>query len=137
MGIRVPGSAVPPNLVEKLLEMEKVPVEQAKKRREEVVEEKKEIEKLQGMLSELDSAASGLKTKTDFYKLKVESSHPDILEGTIDGFAMLGTYEFEVRGLAKTEKELAYGFPDKDQTPVGFGYMLIEREDKEALEVVV
>ena len=67
--------------------------------------------------------SSCFKTKTDFYKLKVDSSHPDILEGAITGFAALGTYEFEVRGMARTEKELAFGFPDKDQTPVGLSAM--------------
>jgi flagellar hook-associated protein 2 len=124
-------------LVQKLIEAERMPIEMQKKRKEKVVEEKKEVEKLQGFLSELDSMTNGIKTKTDFYKLKVDSSHPDILEGAITGFAALGTYEFEVRGMARTEKELAFGFPDKDQTPVGFGYMLIEREDGEPAELTI
>ncbi len=123
--------------VDKLIEVEKMPVEQAKKRREKVVSEKKEVEKLQGLIAGLDSAANGLKGKTDFYHLKVESSHPDILEGMIKGPANIGSYEFEVRGLAKTDKQLAYGFPDKDKTQVGFGYLLVERDDKEPVEVVV
>ena len=42
-----------------------------------------------------------------------------------------------MRGLAKAEKELAYGFPDKDETEVGFGFMLIEREDMDDFEVVI
>ncbi len=67
----------------------------------------------------------------------MESSHPDIIDGTVQGAALPGTYEFEVRGLAKSEKELAYGFPDKDQTPVGFGFMSIEREGQDDLEVVI
>ena len=139
MGIRMPGqfSGIDPKTVEKLMEAEKVPVEQAKKRRDFVVEEKAEFERLSGLLSDLDTAVNGLKTKTDFYKMAVESSHPDIMEGTVNGFASLGSYEFEVRGLAKSEKELAFGFPDKEQSPVGFGFMMIERLDKEPMEVVV
>ena len=42
--------------------------------------------------------------------MKVESSHPDILDGEVQGYTIPGNYEFEVRGLAKNEKELAYGF---------------------------
>lgn len=138
MGIRMPGmTGVDPKLVEKLLELERMPVEQAKLRREKVVEQKKEVEKLQTHLANLDSACNAIKNKSDFYKFKVDSSHPDIMEGAVTGFALLGTYEFEVRGLAKNEKELAYGFPDKNETPVGFGYMLVERDDKEPFEVQV
>lgn len=136
MGMRVPGSNLEP-YVNKLVELEKLPVEKAKQRREQTVGEKKEVEKLQTMLADLDAACNAVKTKGDFYKLKVDSSHPDILEGQITGIAELGTYEFEVRALSRIEKELAYGFPDKDQTPVGFGYMLIEREDEEPLDVTI
>lgn len=137
MGIRMPSMNGLDKYVDQLIEVEKIPIEQAKKRKEKVVTEKREVEKLQKMLSELDVSAAGLKNKGDFYKLKVESSHPDIMEGAIKGFAALGQYEFEVRGMAKTEKELAFGFPDKDQTQVGFGYMQIEREDMEPLELTI
>lgn len=138
MGMRIPGmSGIDPKMVDNLVAAEKIPVEQAKKRREKIVEEKAEVEKLGKMLSELESSVMGLKSKGDFYKLKVESSHPDILEGAIEGIAQLGSYEFEVRGMARNEKELAFGFPDKDQTSVGFGYMEIEREGMENAEIVV
>ena len=138
MGIRMPGmSGIDPKMIDKLMELERAPVEQAKRRKDKFVEQKKEVEKLQGFLANLDSACNSIKNKSDFYKFKIESSHPDILEGAVNGYAMLGSYEFEVRGLAKNEKELAYGFPDKDQTPVGFGYMLVERDDKEPFEVQI
>lgn len=140
MGVRMPGSTsglFPPQVVEQLIEAEKLPIESAKKRREKIETEKTEVQKLQGLVNDLDGTLNGLKSKPDFYKLKVESSHPDIVDGIVKGIALPGTYEFEVRGLAKTEKELAYGFPDKDETPVGFGFLYIEREDKEGVEVVV
>ena len=89
------------------------------------------------MVGELDTTLNSLKNSTDFYKLKVESSHPDIISGVVEGVTTIGNYEFEVRGLSRTEKELAYGFPDKDDTPVGFGFMLIEREDMDDLEVII
>lgn len=140
MGIRMPGSTTglfDPKVVEQLIEVEKIPIENATKRKEEFETEKEEFSKIQSMVSELDSALNELKTKTDFYKMKVESSHPDIIDGSVESFTLTGTYEFEVRGLAKAEKELAYGFPDKDETPVGFGYMLVERNDMEDFEVVI
>jgi flagellar hook-associated protein 2 len=140
MGIRMPGSMsglVDPKMVEQLIEIEKIPIETAKKRRDKVVSEKDEVQKVQKMIGELNTSLNAVKTKGDFYKMKVESSHPDIIDGTVKGNALTGSYEFEVRSLAKKEKELAYGFPDKDQTAVGFGWMLIEREGEEDLEIVV
>ncbi len=139
MGIRMPGlaSGIPPDMVEKLIQAERIPLETANKRKELVVNEKKEFEKLQTHLTELDQALTGLKTRGDFFKLKVESSHPDIIEGTVSANAVLGNYEFEVRGMAKNEKELALGFPDRNETPVGFGFMMIEREDMEPAELTI
>lgn len=140
MGIRLPGSTTglfDPKMVEQLIEVEKLPIESAKKRKEQVVQEKDEFIKIRDLVGELDTTLNSLKNKTDFYKLKVESSHPDILDGVVEGVTTIGNYEFEVRAMARTEKELAYGFPDKDDTPVGFGFLLIEREDQEDLEVVI
>lgn len=140
MGIRGPGATsglFDPKIVESLIEVEKIPIESAKKRKESTQTEKDEFTKLVDLVSKLDASLNKLKTKTDFYKMKVESSHPDIIDGIVEGFTIVGSYEFEVRGMAKAEKELAYGFPDKDQTPVGFGYMLIEREGEDDLEVTI
>lgn len=140
MAIKMPGATsglFDPKVVEGLIEVEKMPIESAKKRKEKVVTERDEYKKLVDFVGALDGSLNKLKTKSDFYKLKVESSHPDIIDGTISGLALPGNYEFEVRGMARTEKELAYGFPDKDQTPVGFGYLLIERKDQDDLEVTI
>lgn len=135
MGIRMnPGlsaAGIDPNTVEQLIEVQKAPIETAKKKREVTEGNKKEYEKFQGLLGGLDTTLSGLKTRVDFYKLKLDSSHPDILDGSVTPGALIGNYEFEVRGMARTSKELALGFPDKDSTPVGFGYMQIQRDDME------
>lgn len=141
MGIKFnPGlkaAGIDPGMVEKLVEVQKIPLQSAQKRREKTVAEKKEVEALNGLLSELDGTLANLKTRYDFYKLKLDSSHPDIVDGTVAAGALLGTYEMEVRAMARSEKELAYGFPDKDKTPVGFGFMLIERDDGEEVEIEV
>jgi flagellar hook-associated protein 2 len=67
--------------------------------------------------------------------LKVESSNPDLLDGVVDNNAVPGSYELEIRHLAKAQKLLAEGFPDKDSTPVGFGYMTIEMDDGTTFDV--
>jgi flagellar hook-associated protein 2 len=127
-----------PKMVEQLIQASKIPLETAKKRKEEVSNTKKEYTKVETMLNELDTALKSLRTRGEFKKLKVDSSHPDIIDGVADATALEGEYEFEVRGLAKREKELAYGFPDRDKSAVGFGFMLVEREDgQEPAEILV
>lgn len=140
MGIRGPGAMsglFDPKMVEQIVNLEKLPVEAAKQRREKVVTEKEEFGKLQKLVSELDVSLNTIKSKPSFYKLKIESSHPDIIDGSVTGPTLTGSYEFEIRGLAKNEKELAYGFPDKNESEVGFGFMLIEREDLDDFEVII
>ena len=134
-GLKAAG--IDPKMVEDLIKVAGQPVEAAKKRKQDTVKEKEEFEKLRTFLSELDTSLNTLKSRYDYYKFKLDSSHPDILDGTAGSRAVLGTYEFEVRSLARSEKELAYGFPDKDDTPVGFGFMLIEREDLEPAEIII
>ncbi len=139
MGVRMPGlsGGVDPKMIEQLIQVEKMPIEAAKKRRDMIVDDKKEYEKLNTAMNDLDGALNKLKTRGDFNRLKVESSNPDIIDGMAAAMALPGSYEFEVRALARSEKELAMGFPDKDTTPVGFGFMQIERESGDPLEVTI
>jgi len=139
MGIRMNGlaSGFDQKLIDNLVNVQRIPVENAKKRKENLTIESKEIEKIKKLLGDFAQTLNGLKSRSDFYRLKVESSHPDIVEGIVESTAMAGSYELEIRRLAKTEKELAYGFPDKDKTFTGFGYMLIEREDQEEVEIII
>lgn len=134
-GLKAAG--IDPGMIENLIEMQKVPVKSAQERKEKTVTEKKEMDKLNGLLNSFDTAITGLKSRQDFYKLKLDSSHPDIIDGTVSAGALLGTYELEVRSLARAEKELAYGFPDKDKTPIGFGYMMIQRDDGKEVEIEI
>lgn len=140
MGVRLPGSTsrlFDPQVVAGLIEVEKMPIQSANDRKDKIVKERDEFKKLTDLVDGLDTSLSKLKTSTDFKKLKVESTHPDILDGSITGPSVPGSYEFEVRGMSRSEKELAYGFPDKDKTAVGFGYMRIERQGEEDLEVTI
>ncbi|BBH53672.1 flagellar filament capping protein FliD [Fluviispira sanaruensis] len=135
-GIRInTGSGIDPKMVDQLVEMEREPIKQLETRKKEVVNEQKSFGELKNHISALGTALNALRTKADFNKLKLTSSHPDIVDGTVDNNAPIGTYELEVRNLAHTQKLLTQTFPDKDETPVGFGYMTIEFEDGKHFDV--
>lgn len=113
-------------MVDRIMQSEGAPLKQVQGRKDRLVGERNDFKSLRGMLGDLDSALTGLKTESSFAKLAVESSHPDIIDGLVDGAAAVGSYEFEVRGLAQADKHLAFGFPDADKSEVGFGWLQVE-----------
>ena len=130
------AGGVDSSLVDRIMEVERAPIEAAKARKERVVTEKNEYTSLQGMLSGLDGVVNGMRAPGGFRAMTVESSHPDILNGVVEGLADPGTYEFEVRGLAQADKHLDIGFPDL-KSEVGFGFMEIARDDGSPMELTI
>jgi flagellar hook-associated protein 2 len=126
-GIGTQGSSSP--MVDQIIEAESAPIESSKQRRASVQAKKSEFKTLESLLSKLQSTSDSIKQPSGFRKLMVDSSHPDILSGNVSAGAEIGSYEFEVAGLARSDKQLALGFPDKDKTEVGFGYMRVGVKD--------
>ncbi len=122
----VPAGGVDNSLVERIMEVERQPIEAAKVRKERVVAEKNEYSSLAGMIDGLSGVMNTMRAPGGFRAMAVESSHPDILNGVVEGLADPGSYEFEVRGLAQADKHLDIGFPDL-KSEVGFGFMEIDR----------
>jgi flagellar hook-associated protein 2 len=136
MGMRVnTGSGIDPTMVDKLIEAERIPIKQLEERKKKVIEDQKGYKELSTLVTNLGNSLNGLRNRSDFVKLKLESSNPDILDGTVSNQAIPGSYEVEVLHLARTHKLLAEAFPDKDQTPVGFGYMTVELDDGTSFDV--
>lgn len=125
MKIQGLGGIGGPGMVDSIMEAERMPIEAAKQRKDRVSSDRNEFKTFDGLLDSFGKSLDGIKTKTGFTKLSFESSHPDLLEGSVLANAKPGSYEFEVEGMAKQARELAFGFADKDKTPVGFGFMKV------------
>lgn len=125
MKIQGIGGMVGPGMVDNIMEAERLPIDSAKQRRDRVSTNRNDFKTFDGLLDNFGKSLDGLKTKTSFTKLTLETSHPELLEGSASSFAKPGSYEFEVEGLAKPHRELAFGFADADKTPVGFGFMRV------------
>jgi flagellar hook-associated protein 2 len=133
------GPSIGPNpkLVDGIMAPETVKVDRMLERRERIVEEKNEYADLSGLLGTLGGAVDGIKHRNTFTSMKVESSHPELLEGTALAGALSGSYEFEIEGLASQDRHLDVGFADRDKSTVGFGFMGIEVGEGKLQEVVV
>jgi len=104
---------------------EKSQIESAKSRRQIDVERKQSIQSMGKKLGDLSAVVDSMRNPSSFQKMLVESSHGDILTGEVTGPAIAGSYEFEVKSLARPSRILAHAFPDKDKTAVGFGFLSV------------
>lgn len=125
-GIRITGmaSGLPPNLVDQLVEAERVPVKQmaAKKTKQEDV--LKLVTDLDGKLSEITKGMVELTTTRGFSDTKLISGDPNVIEGSVDPNASVtGEYSVEVVQLAQKPGAISNGFPDKNKTQMGVGYI--------------
>lgn len=135
-GMRInTGSGIDPKMVDQLVELERQPIKLAEEHKKTITDEKKLFTDLRGLVSTLGTTLNGMRTRGDFYKLKLESSQPEIIDGSVDNTAPIGSYEVEVKQIAKTHKILTQSFPDKNETPVGFGYMAIELDDGRTFDI--
>lgn len=112
-------------MIDKIMDGERLPIDSAKERKERVNSDRKDFKNFDGLLESFGKSLDGLKTKKSFTKLSLESSHPDLIDGVASATAQPGSYEFEVEGLARSNRQLAFGFADADKTPVGFGFMRV------------
>jgi flagellar hook-associated protein 2 len=135
-GMRInTGSGIDPKMIDQLVELERQPIKLVEEHKKTVADEKKLFSDLKGLVSALGTSLNGMRTKTDFYKMKLESTQPEIIDGTVDNTAPVGSYEIEIKQIAKAHKLLTQSFPDKDKTPVGFGYINIRLDDGKSIDV--
>ncbi|NBQ53936.1 MAG: hypothetical protein EBU49_10190, partial [Proteobacteria bacterium] len=128
-GAAGPGS-VDMGIVDKIMAGEKAAVDSLSEKRDALAREKNGYSALTSALGELSTQLGGLSAPEKFQRLKVESSHPDVIGAELLESAKNlkpGQFNFEVKELAGSAKFLEQGFADVSKSAVGFGYMAIER----------
>lgn len=114
-----------PAMIDGLMSQDSAIIESAKERRNGAVAKKNEFQNLGSLLDRLKSTTDSMTLPGSLRKLAVDSSDPDILAGEVSGLAEPGSYQIEVAALARSDKHLEVGFPDKDKTQVGFGFLRV------------
>ena len=127
------GSGLPPNIVEQLMQAERIPVKNM-----EVNKGKKET-KL-NLMKDFDTKVRSIVTslgdlgdRNGFKDLKLNSSNEKVLTGSpTPGETPTGEWNIEVAKLAKKASAITNGFPDMDTTKAGVGYIrFLTKEGKE------
>lgn len=133
-GIRISGmaSGLPPDIVEQIMNAEKIPLKN--------IEVKKQgQEDLLGLVNDLESKITDITKQIGelvgtrgFMDAKLMSGDPNIIDGSVDpATAVTGEYSFEVLQLAQKPAAVSNGFPDKDSTQLGVGYIKFDTPDGE------
>lgn len=124
------NTGLPPNIVDQLIEAERIPIKNIEKQKEKSEARLKLVDELSGKVSEIRKGLSELAGTRGFTDIKLISGDPNIVQGTVDpGSYQAGSWNIEVVELAKKAGAITNGFPDKNETTIGTGYFRFKTPD--------
>jgi len=129
MGIRISGmaSGLPPNIVEQIMEAERIPVKQMEAKKTKDEDKLKLLSELSEKVTKIPTAVEELVGIRGFKNSKLSSGDDKIVNGVVDPEkAVPGSWQLEILQLAKKAGVKSSGFPDKDKTLAGAGYLRFE-----------
>ncbi len=132
------NTGLPPNIVQQLVDAERVPIKAIEDRKNKSNEQLKLVDDLTNKVRDIFSGLKELGNTRGFADMKLATGDPNILGGVVDkSIASTGSYMVEVEKLAHKTSAASNGFPDKDQTQVGVGYFKVHGADGRTREVYV
>ena len=124
------NTGLPPNIVDQLIEAERIPIKNIEKHKEKSEAKLKLVEDLTTKISDIRKGLSELASTRGFSDIKLITGDPNIVQGTVDpGGYQPGSWNIEVVELARKAAAITNGFPDKDQTTIGTGYFRFKTPD--------
>lgn len=131
MGIKISGlaSGLPPNLVDQVIEAERMPLKQMTEKKNKIEDKVKLVNEFETKVNDITKNLSSLMGKKGFVDKKFTSNF-DSISGIVDPEnAEPGEHHIEVVQLATKPSVTSNGFPDKDETSAGVGYFKFQTAD--------
>lgn len=117
------NTGLPPNIVDQLIEAERIPVKQMETKKGKSEEKLKLVTELDTKVQAIRGSLGELANTRGFTDVKLTSGDPQVLTGTVDPATYQpGNWNIEVVQLAQKASVVTNGFPDKDKTEIGVGY---------------
>lgn len=124
------GSGLPPNIVDQLMEAERMPLKTIETNKGKQENRLKLVQELETKLNGITTTLGGLASTHGFSDMKLNSGDVNVVNGTVDPTAAAnGNWNVEVLELAQKAAAITNGFPDKDKTQIGVGYFRFETPD--------
>jgi flagellar hook-associated protein 2 len=132
------NTGLPPNIVQQLVEAERQPIKALQERKGKAQEQLKLVDDLTSKVREISTGLKELGSTRGFADLKLETGDQNIINGAVDkNLATTGSYQIEVEKLAHKTAAASNGFPDKNETQVGVGYIKVHSADGKTREIYV
>lgn len=128
-GIRISGmaSGLPPDIVDQIMNAERIPVKQMESKKAAEDDKYKLVEELETKINEVPKSLGELINTRGFTSMKLTTGDANIINGVADpNEATAGSWMVEVVQLAQKAGAVSSGFPDMDRTQVGVGYIKFE-----------
>lgn len=124
------NTGLPPNLVDQIVEAESLPIRNLQDKNKKIETKLSLVQTLENDIRAIQKSLQELAGTGGFRDIKLLSSDPGIVTGTVDPVngPSRGSYAIEVVELAQKASAMSNGFPDKDRTEVGIGYLAFETE---------
>jgi len=117
------GSGLPPNIVDQLMDAERMPLKTIEKSKGKQESRLKLVNELETKLNGITGTIGALASTKGFSDMKLNSGDPNVIQGAVDpNSAVNGNWNIEVMELAQKAAAITNGFPDKDKSQVGVGY---------------
>ncbi|GIL16778.1 MAG: flagellar hook-associated protein 2 [Oligoflexia bacterium] len=127
--IRMTGmaSGLPPNIVEQIMDAERIPIKQMEVKKAAEDDKYKLVTDLETKVTDISKSLGELVGTRGFTNNKLMSGDPNIINGTVDPENVTtGSWQIEVQQLAQKPGSVSNGFPDRDRTEIGVGYIKFE-----------
>ncbi len=134
MPIRINGlaSGLPPNLVDQVIEAERMPVKDMTVQKTKVEDKVKLVTDFETKLNDINKNLTAIIGAKGFVDKKMNSSFPDIINGTLDPDVVEpGEWSLEVIQLAGKPSVVTNGLADRDKTTMGVGYIKFDTQEGE------
>ncbi|HVK62450.1 MAG TPA: flagellar filament capping protein FliD [Bdellovibrionales bacterium] len=124
------NTGLPPNIVDQLVEAEKIPIKNMEAKKAKVEAKSKLVDDLQTKISDIRKGLTELASTRGFSDIKLTSGDPNVISGTVDpANYQAGSWNIEVVQMAQKASAVTNGFPDKDETTIGVGYFRFDTPD--------
>lgn len=124
------ASGLPPNIVEQLIEAERIPVKNIESKKVKLEDTQKLVTDLETKINDITGNLGELLTVRGFSDLQLASSDENVVGGSVDPDAVIpGEYGITVEQLATKPGAISNGFKDRNSTQIGVGYIKFNTED--------
>lgn len=124
------NTGLPPNIVDQLMEAERIPIKNMQEKKAKDEAKAKLVDDLAAKIGDIRKGLGELASARGFSDIKLISGDPNTVTGTVDpGGYQVGSWNVEVVQLAQKASAITNGFPDKDKTTVGTGYLRFKTPD--------